>query len=210
MGGLVVQDGAKLARVQRHRKMRLKLAIAAFFVCSLLLSSISAPDAAFHEDVESLGALLIIFAILGRTWCTLYIGGRKRQEIVDTGPYSLSRNPLYVFSLIGAAGVGFCTGMLSLGALTFAMAFWVFSSVVAQEEAFLTTRFGKAYTGYCAQVPRWWPVGAWRGVEEITIRPGLVVTTFLEASLMLLAFPLMEGIDRLHALGHLPVLVWLP
>lgn len=65
-----------------------------------------------HESVEDFGRVLIAICILGRCWCTLYIGGRKGETLVSVGPYSLCRNPLYFFSFVGAAGVGAQTGSL--------------------------------------------------------------------------------------------------
>ena len=55
------------------------------------------------------GALLVGIATVGRLWCSLYISGYKTKQLVKTGPYSLSRNPLYFFSLLGAIGVGMVT-----------------------------------------------------------------------------------------------------
>ncbi|MGU9537294.1 methyltransferase family protein, partial [Proteus mirabilis] len=86
--------------------------------------------------VEHLGMVAIMVCVLGRAWCALYIGGRKKQEIVTSGPYSLCRNPLYVFSVIGAFGVGAQTGSLSVG-LAFALACWgVFLIVARREESY--------------------------------------------------------------------------
>src|ERR1700694_4620271 len=59
-----------------------------------------------HESIEWIGISCIVFAIVGRTWSSLYIGGRKTRTLVSVGPYSVSRNPLYVFSIIGGVGVG--------------------------------------------------------------------------------------------------------
>jgi protein-S-isoprenylcysteine O-methyltransferase Ste14 len=53
---------------------------------------------------------------LGRTWCSLDISGRKKRELVTVGPYALVRNPLYIFTLLEAFGIGAQSGsMLSAG-----------------------------------------------------------------------------------------------
>ena len=62
-------------------------------------------------------AVVALVCIVGRAWCSLYIGGRKKAEIVDRGPYSISRNPLYVFSFMGAFGVGAQTGSVTLACM---------------------------------------------------------------------------------------------
>ena len=49
------------------------------------------------------------------TWSSLYIAGRKGRELVTVGPYSTCRNPLYFFSIVGAAGMGAQSGSLTLG-----------------------------------------------------------------------------------------------
>jgi len=56
-----------------------------------------------------LGAIMVSIASLGRLWCSVYIAGYKTDHLVTSGPYSMCRNPLYFFSLIGALGVGFAS-----------------------------------------------------------------------------------------------------
>ena len=56
--------------------------------------------------IEWFGIFAIILCIFGRTWTSLYIGGRKNRALLTKGPYSVVRNPLYVFSILGAAGAG--------------------------------------------------------------------------------------------------------
>ena len=59
------------------------------------------------------GCVLVGIASFGRLWCSLYIAGYKDATLVCLGPYSMSRNPLYFFSLIGGAGVGLSTETLA-------------------------------------------------------------------------------------------------
>ncbi len=44
----------------------------------------------------------------------LRIGGRKILELVTDGPYSIMRNPLYVFSVIRVAGIGAQAGSVTI------------------------------------------------------------------------------------------------
>ncbi|TIP81472.1 MAG: isoprenylcysteine carboxylmethyltransferase family protein, partial [Mesorhizobium sp.] len=69
-----------------------------------------------HEVVEMIGFVLILVCIFGRLWSILYVGGRKNSELAVRGPYSITRNPLYLFSTIGAFGVGFMFGSLIVAA----------------------------------------------------------------------------------------------
>ena len=85
-----------MSAYQRTRRYRDLVLVAIIFVALVFVAS--AQDDATHEWIEMAGIMLILVAILGRIWCTLYIGGRKCAEVVDSGPYSVIRNPLYVFS----------------------------------------------------------------------------------------------------------------
>ena len=202
---------SRLSLVQRGRKRVLWLAALPFAAAFLATGPLMPEGSAAEEGIELLGLGLIVLAVLGRTWCTLYIGGRKKRAIVDVGPYSLSRNPLYVFSVLGALGIGMTSGSVGLGLLLAGFTFVVFDRVVRREEAFLADRFNGAYVRYRARTPRWLSLRSrWKDAPRVEVRPGLVLTTFRDASLMLLALPLVEGIEALHSLWHLPVLLYLP
>lgn len=164
-----------------------------------------------HEGIEVLGLIAILACIAGRCWCTLYIGGRKGRELVAVGPYSLCRNPLYTFSIIGAFGFGAQTGSVTIG-LVCAMATWaVFRFVVSREERFLAGELGQPYADYLSTTPRFLPSPAgWRNVEAIEVRPGRVAATFLDGLVFLLAIPIAEGLEGLQGHAWLPVLLSLP
>ena len=84
----------------------LRVLFVIFAALMLFSQSYWQPDTPVHEALELAGVALIGVAILGRTWSSLYIGGRKNSVLVQYGPYSLMRNPLYTFSFIGALGIG--------------------------------------------------------------------------------------------------------
>ncbi|MCJ8142690.1 isoprenylcysteine carboxylmethyltransferase family protein [Ancylobacter sp. A5.8] len=202
-----------IAAVQSLRKSVL-FVLGALAVSALLFGASLWPDggeASLHEIIETIGRALIVLAILGRTWCSLYIGGRKKAEVVDLGPYSICRNPLYVFSFIGAAGAGAQFGSMTAALAAAIITVLVFAIVVRKEERFLTERFGEAYLAYKARVPRFVPnVRLWRNTTTLEIRPQLVVRTFVDACVFLAAIPLAEGIEMAQRHAVLPVLWMLP
>ena len=82
----------------------------------------------------TLGMFLVAIGSLGRMWCSLYIAGYKDQVLITQGPYSLTRNPLYFFSVFGALGVGFCTETFTFPALLLAVMVLYYPLVVRKEE----------------------------------------------------------------------------
>lgn len=82
-------------------------------------------------------------------------GNRPTTVIVRTGPYSFSRNPIYLaFSL------------LHLGIATWVNSLWLIATLIAavalmalvvipREERYLEGRFGAEYLDYTASVRRW-------------------------------------------------------
>jgi protein-S-isoprenylcysteine O-methyltransferase Ste14 len=164
-----------------------------------------------HETIEWAGIACIVFAIVGRTWCALYIGGRKTRTLVAVGPYSVCRNPLYVFSIIGGVGVGAQLGSFTLAAVAGVLAWLIFFLVALKEEEALTAAFGESYRRYLERVPRFLPRWRpWRDVETLEIRPRMVLMTFVDACVFLVAIPIAEGFEFLHDIGALPVLFRLP
>lgn len=201
----------ELATVQRVRKIAVGVALFGLIALSVVTQSIGGVDGRWHESVEALGLAAIVLSIVGRAWCTLYIGGRKKAEIVDRGPYSISRNPLYVFSFVGAFGIGAQSGSLVIAAAFVGAAILVFHFTVQREEAFLLREFGGAYAGYCARTPRFWPrFSLWRDADELTVRPSLFLLTIRDGLVFLLAIPLFELIDAGQAMHVLGVAIHLP
>ncbi len=191
-------DPGAIQRVQRIRKAVLLVAILAVIGLSLVTAPVLTGTAT-HAIILGIGVMVLVVAIVGRAWCSLYIGGRKKAEIVDRGPYSVSRNPLYVFSFLGAFGMGAQTGSLTLAGLFTAIAMTVFFATVRREEAWLTGTFGEDYRRYHDRTPRFWPRwSGWRDEPALVMAPEYFLTTLRDGSVMLLAIPLFRGIAALH------------
>ena len=191
-------DPRAIQRVQRIRKGVLLVAILAVIGLSLVTAPVLT-GATAHAIILGAGVIALVVAIVGRAWCSLYIGGRKKSEIVDRGPYSVSRNPLYVFSFLGAFGMGAQTGSLTFAGLFMAIAIAVFLATVRREEAWLLGTFGEDYRRYHGSTPRFWPRwSGWHDAPALTVAPEYFLTTLRDGSAMLLALPLFWGITALH------------
>ncbi len=201
----------KIGTVQKIRKLVFFLAILASLAFASVTVSRSSSGEKVHELIEWGGVILIVVCILGRTWSSLYIGGRKNTALVKVGPYSVSRNPLYFFSILGAAGMGAQMGSIVVAVIWGGMAWLVFFFVVGQEERLLHEVYGKRYRDYIAKVPRFFPrPWLWKDNPTLTIRPPRVLMTFADALMFLLAVPMAELFETLQELGLLPIVFILP
>jgi len=201
----------KITRVQTVRKAVLLAGLIAGVALVAVTNSTYPPGERTHETIEWVGIVLIVTCILGRTWASLYIGGRKIDKLVQNGPYSVCRNPLYFFSVIGAAGIGAQVGSITLALLCAVIALLVFAVVVVQEERLLRERHGAAFAEYSARVPRFLPnLRLWRDARTLTVHQLRVVRTFADALIFLLSVPAAEVIELLQEGGYLPVLLRLP
>lgn len=200
-----------LRSYQRLRRITLAMLLALVFFVLLFGQSIFPPETVAHEAIEMTGIVLIVIGIAGRLWSTLYIGGRKSATIVTDGPYSITRNPLYVFSSIAAVGVG-----AQMGSITAAVGFGVacaaaFHLVILREERFLSANLGADYRAYLAAVPRFFPKPSlYREGETAGFRPSLLLVTLLDGLVFLVAMPVFEIIDAAQVSGALPVLFRMP
>jgi protein-S-isoprenylcysteine O-methyltransferase Ste14 len=161
-----------------------------------------------HEIVEMLGVGCVLACIAGRMWTILYVGAKKNAELVTGGPYSMTRNPLYFFSTVGAVGVGLMHGSLFVAAALGLFAYLVLAATARREAAYLEAVFGPAYTAYARRTPMFWPdPSRYCSPAEVAFSPPALKRTFLDGLLFLAAFPLIEAIEQLQHAGLLPTLV---
>lgn len=117
-------------------------------------------------------------------------------RLVTEGPYSLTRNPLYLGNALMGCGWAAALGWVWLAA--FAAAFiGVYSLVIIPyEEQFLRSRFGAEYEDFLRRVPQFFPsfknyrasdgfdrVRSW-SMERHSLRMNIVVTVLVAARLI--------------------------
>jgi steroid 5-alpha reductase family enzyme len=163
----------------------------------------------FDQVLFVAGVFLAVVGFCGRLWCLSYIAGRKKRVLVEDGPYSLCRHPLYFFSLVGGIGLGLCTETLSV-ALLFALAFAVYyPQAIRGEETFLSDNF-PGYEEYRKRVPLFWP--RWSNFVE---GEGLVSVCAFRREIVasggfLVLIGLFELVETLHHAEILPTWFLIP
>jgi protein-S-isoprenylcysteine O-methyltransferase Ste14 len=75
--------------------------------------------------------------------------------IVETGPYSVTRNPMYIGLTGFYIGIGLIVGSVWFAVLFVPMIFVMHYGVILREEAYLERKFGDNYLSYKARVRRW-------------------------------------------------------
>lgn len=140
----------------RHRTA-LGLPIAAAI---LLTPSVGTPR---HLAATVFGLVLTLGGEGLRLWGVHQIGviSRTRSDrlgpLIETGPFALVRNPLYLGNLAIWVGFALTAGLLWLAPIVLGLLAVEYHAIVRWEEQLLESRLGEAYREYCARVPRWIP-----------------------------------------------------
>jgi protein-S-isoprenylcysteine O-methyltransferase Ste14 len=95
--------------------------------------------------------LLVIPGLWLRGYASGYV--KKNRELTQTGPYAYTRNPLYLGSILIAAGFAVALMSWPVAAMLAAMFLIIYVPVIASEERFLRSTFSD-FDAYCRRVPR--------------------------------------------------------
>ena len=150
------------------------------------------------------GTIMVGIATIGRLWCSIYISGYKNSQLITVGPYSVSRNPLYLFTFVGIIGLGLNTETLIVptsASLAFMM---YYPSVITQEEIRLREKHSEAFEAYCRAVPRLIPsFSRIQGPETYVVRPKVFRRRLFDSLWFVWGIGIIEVIEGLHESGIL-------
>ena len=130
-------------------RIQLSRIITLIFFSFIVFTSSKWEEISFISSIFFLvGCVFVGIASLGRLWCSLYIAGYKNDTLVTLGPYSISRNPLYFFSMVGGIGVGLVTETVLIPVAVLILFLIYYPIVIRDEESRLLNMHGAKYIFY--------------------------------------------------------------
>lgn len=209
--GSIAQALHRLADVVTSRRILASRIVAVAFFLLVLFTESTHGRGILHGLLASAGLLLVGIATVGRLWCSLYISGHKDARLVTVGPYSLCRNPLYLFSILGFTGLGLLTASITLAAGMLLVFVSTYHLVVRREEEYLGARHGATFEAYRAAVPRFLPkLSGLREPDTYVCHPRLFRRTLGDVVWFVWAAGGILLVQELHELRVLTPLVALP
>lgn len=150
--------------------------------------------------MKVLGWFFFMLYLFFRIWATLYVGARKDSELQTEGPYSITRNPLYVgsfclfLSLILFIRSFTLVGMLFVG-------YYIYTRyVIRAEERFLSGKFGARFEKYCRETPRFFPsFSGYHSPDSVVVKLKGLKTEFYRLCIASLLPVLMEVLTRFRS-----------
>jgi protein-S-isoprenylcysteine O-methyltransferase Ste14 len=131
---------------KRYADIVARLRVTAGFVMVAAFLYLARPDALSL----AVGLPLSACGLALRAWAAGHL--RKDQRLATSGPYSFTRNPLYLGTLIAALGLAAAARSVCLALLFSALFALVYLPAIELEEQHLTAIL-PGYTGFAARVP---------------------------------------------------------
>jgi hypothetical protein len=100
------------------------------------------------------GALVLVPGLVLRGLASGHV--QKDRQLTTSGPYAYTRNPLYLGSLMLAAGFAIAARSWWIVTIMLLMFIVIYVPVIAGEERYLRQTFSD-YDDYARHVPRMWP-----------------------------------------------------
>jgi protein-S-isoprenylcysteine O-methyltransferase Ste14 len=153
------QSSSAASRVWRflsHRRIHISLIVVCLLIGDDMLRGVRPHSVVDFSDTWSvIGVLLVVSGVLMRGWAAGVL--HKNALLSTNGPYSFTRNPLYLGSFLMM--IGFCTliGALHNYVAMLLLALTLYVPKIKGEENLLQRKFGPAWTDYVHQTPRLLP-----------------------------------------------------
>lgn len=137
--------------VSKNKRLLQRLRVPLGFVLSAAFIYFARPSII----TLAVGGAIALCGLLTRAWAAGHI--HKYEKLAVTGPYSFTRNPLYLGSFLLAVGFTIAAGVWWLSLISAALFLGIYLPVMRVEETDLRDRFGAAFDEYVENVPLFFP-----------------------------------------------------
>ncbi|GAB4389622.1 MAG: isoprenylcysteine carboxylmethyltransferase family protein [Thermodesulfovibrionales bacterium] len=192
-----------------HRLLALKLVAASCLPVVFLTHHGWAENSTLDYFFDWIGYSLIALGVAGRIWASYHIAGRKNAELVTEGPYSICRNPLYLFALLIVLGLLSLLENAVIALPVIVVVSYAYHVAMRNEEKYLSSRHGERYAEYMGSVPRLFPA-FWkyrRAEGRGSFDRRLFMRGVMDTGVFLLLIPVVEALEAMHVHNVLPVLI---
>ncbi|CAN5756533.1 hypothetical protein BH24ACI3_BH24ACI3_05720 [soil metagenome] len=111
-----------------------------------------------------IGGGITLCGLLIRAWAAGHI--HKYEKLAVSGPYSFTRNPLYLGSFLLAVGFTVASGVWWLSLITALLFLGIYFPVMRVEEQDLRERFKGSFDDFANNVPLFFPrVTPWKSID---------------------------------------------
>jgi protein-S-isoprenylcysteine O-methyltransferase Ste14 len=168
-------------------------------------------DTFINMFLKAFGLFLLTVCSMGRLWALVYISGYKSREIITDGPYSIVRHPLYLFSFLGAIGIGMASENVLIMAILLIFYLFYYPFTILAEEHKLTEMFGQTYIDYAKRTPRFLPkFSLYKKPGPYQINADTFVRGLAGGMWFVWVYILFDFIEMLQKMGLIPVLLRVP
>jgi protein-S-isoprenylcysteine O-methyltransferase Ste14 len=166
------------------------------------------------EDIPAIADIIFICGItlvgigtIGRIWCALFISGYKDRVLIQSGPYSICRHPLYFFSLLGGLGIGLATETFTIAVIILIGFILFYPLLMDHEEKSLSKIFGKEFQSYFQRTPKFFPkFSLFNMPEECNVDTKIFTRALIRSFFFIWMIGLLELIEAIQQSGTVPTL----
>jgi protein-S-isoprenylcysteine O-methyltransferase Ste14 len=133
---------ADTSRPGRFAALVARRRVAIGFLLAVAVLWLSQPTA----RTLAIGAAIALAGEAMRIWAAGHL--EKGREVTSSGPYALTRHPLYAGSSLIAAGFAVASARIAVAIIIAAYIAITVGAAIRTEEAQLTERFGRQYPDY--------------------------------------------------------------
>lgn len=158
--------------------------------------------------LDKAGLFLITLGALGRIWAYMYIAGYKITTLVQEGPYSTVRNPLFFFSFLATVGIALATENYIFMVVIITLFLIYYPFVILHEEEELKNIHKENFDTYAEKTPRFIPKFS-KLTQPIKYEVNAKVFNriFLSVIWFFIAYIFINVIKSMHSKGLIPLVL---